>query len=912
MSDDSLSSLSSSSAAASSAEGESSPENGVSNVPAPGPSGQGQTREREEQEEPDDEEQEKKVETKAPKKKQKAAAPVGNQAVADLCAKLNKEEKDFHLVDSFNSHGACIMNQKDRQPDLEQDIVQNVLKAKIADEMIKLGVACPSQRFKKNKGGNFELALTFSALKLAHNVVVSIPKYDESKIQQQLPSSFFMQRKSEDVVPIYYSCRGNSFNNWTALVPVNPEGVFISFFAHSMEHRSAWQKLCEEHAAFSYNMHKSVCVELEKHKNLMKTVHVKQGEMFLTHGGMCFSFTDSSPYVVQTVTYETLESENSRVRIWNNLLKSKGSYDVAKTFDMKQFKFSNVSAILKEECMASVVTALPEDVSWLSKHQPPHAQQQAKAVVVAEVKDDTILNRAAQLHFRVFDPADLQKYVKDVAAATDKRKLKRLHESFKTKVEEAEKADVSASIALFQECENLLKTLCVPPEASMIMTSFNKAKKMHAKLEKACFLKKEKDIQELHDQLINNVQNKLQNSKKTKTKKAKTDTSSTATAPATTVVPVIVKKLPSAALSDYGNEIMSFIDKLPPAKAKLPQVGELNQKIQEFAAAITPHLNDPNFEYDVGPLEMIRVQIESDSPSVAPAVKQKCHTKNGGCGNTVDKLFQADICLSCFKVHLKNKIEDLQNVLSKLKRTNKQQYVDCRPMRKQLAAAYIEVFPEKKSIAPADPTKLATLVKQMLQQFGGKDEIVNNMDEDLDIIQEEEEEENDENEEDDSVVVPDNKVSYESDMDEEDYEDNDDDDDDDDDDEGSYVNKPNANKKRERLDSISKLYEVSHRILQARQRTHIESPLKELFDLHKAAAASKNEEEQIKLLNAAEVILTKLEKLTSVFGITLHYGNKKEQHPFYFITEEEAESKLALLEKNTSGLKGKVEEKKLE
>jgi DNA mismatch repair ATPase MutL len=270
-----------------------------------------------------------------------------------------------------------------------------------------------------------------------------------------------------------------------------------------------------------------------------------------------------------------------------------------------------------------------------------------------------------------------------------------------------------------------------------------------------------------------------------------------------------------------------------------------------------------------------------------------------------------DVCLSCFKIHLKGKVEDVDAMFKSLKKHDTGAYEESADLRARIERAYAEVFPDKKNVAPASPVALAELIKEALRDYSTDDGggIVN-MEEDLDAMEDDEEEDDDEDEEDDSIVESDDVVRFDSDASSSSSSD------DEEAEAGRYESKRNSNKKRERKeesDNDLTVRAVAHRILLARHRTPIESRLNELYELHfKAAAAPASGADQEKLLTAADVKLAELEQLTRVYCIVTTYNNKQHQHPFFFFTEEEAEGKLALLEKMTSGLTGRVEEKKLE
>ena len=267
-------------------------------------------------------------------------------------------------------------------------------------------------------------------------------------------------------------------------------------------------------------------------------------------------------------------------------------------------------------------------------------------------------------------------------------------------------------------------------------------------------------------------------------------------------------------------------------------------------------------------------QKKPTAATAAAAAKVKCSRKAGGCGTEVAELYAENVCLKCFKTHLKEKIGSMDDVGSEIEQE------------------YALVFPSKKKATPADPKKLAALVGAPIVAMESD---INSGDGDDD-----EDDEDDEDEEDDSLVVSDNVVSYASSSSESESESE------------GYDDKVNSDKKRGRSEGGggNKLGEIAHRILLAKARTPIDSRLKELYDLH-AKASTAASEEQNKYLAAADVALEKLETLKSIFVINTVLGKRHLTYPDAFCTFEEAEAKCALLKIQTPGLEGEVEEKTL-
>lgn len=866
--------------------------------------------------------------TVGPRKK---APIVDGKHVALLCSPPPQAAEvsiDFHSPAAITSYGACVMQQAHRNAELEHVIAESVVHANKHVIMSYMGVACPTERFEKGCV-NLQVSSTLEALENARNVVASIPGLAAGEARQ-LPSSFFIPPLAKEEIPMYYSCRGNNIKNWTALVPLNPEGATISFFAHGMEQREAWQKLSEEQSATMYKMSDSMCAELEKHKANMCEVHVKQGEMFITHGGMCFTFHrhpfasaaafGGGGYIIQAITYEMVDPNKRRFNTWRDMLNNKGFFNVRDKFGMEQLSGLAISPILKAADMAARISEdesdAPVAADWLTsapgggvKKQrkkaspappvaapPPAAGGAAQSVVAPAVAGADLLARAQTLNFRVWDKAHEVAF-RTAQESGDKRKAKTGLDRFKIRLEEAEKANVEAMVRKFDECTRMLQELKVPESAPKILKSLVKAKTLYAALEHACFIGKEKKIDELHDQLVHKVKDKLSASPASGgggQKKRKV-------AAAAAAAPAAAKIISGPELAKYAGDMYTFLESLSDVQKKQPQMQQLKFAFDVMFESMSEPKNDnnPDYAYDVGPLDALK---SAPPPQAAAAGATKCHKKNGGCGKTVPSLLD-DVCLLCFKIHLKSKVEDVSAMFKSLKKHDTGAYEESADLRSRIERAYVEVFPEKKNVAPASPLALAALIKEALRLYSTDDDDggIVNMEEDLDAMEDDEEEEDDE--EDDSLVVPNDFVSYESDASSSSSSGDDE----------KYDSKRNSNKKRERKEddeATLTVHAVAHRILLARHRTPIESRLNELYELHFKASTAPNGAAQ--LLTAADVKLTELEQLTRVYCIMTTYNNKQHQHPFFFFTEEEAEGKLALLEKMTSGLTGRVEEKKLE
>ena len=850
----------------------------------------------------------------------KKTPPVDVKHVALLCSPPPpmeaEESRDFHSAAAITSFGACVIQQAERNSALEADIASLVMSAERHATMSYMGVGCPTERFEKGCV-NMHAAVSLAALENARNVVASIPGLAAGDARQ-LPSSFFIPPLAKEKIPMYYSCRGNNIKNWTALVPVNPEGVTISFFAHGMEQREAWQKLSEEQSATMYKMSDSMCNELEKHKANMCEVHVKQGEMFVTHGGMCFrpAFGGGGVgYIIQAVTYEMIDPSKRRCNTWRDMLNNKGFFNVRDKFGMEQLSGLALFPILKAADMAARIetattVASSDEADWLTAAANATKKPRKKSVPALPTPASAgvganLLARASALQFRVWDKTHEATF-RAAQESGDKRKIKAAEDRFKKRLEEAEKANVEAMTRKFEECTCLLQTLKVPESATKILKSLDKAKSMYAALEHACFIGKEKKIDELHDQLVQKVVDKLSAASGGGGGQKKRKVGVPAAASAAAVVSKIIS---GEELSNYATDMYAFLESLSDDQKKQQRMHQLKAAFDiMFDIMSEPkNENNPEFSYDVGPLEALK-SAPSLPPPAAGGGTAKCHKKNGGCGKTVPALFD-DVCISCFKIHLKSKVEDVGAMFKSLKKHDFGAYEESKQLQNRIERAYAEVFPEKKNVAPASPTELAALIKEALRNYSTDDGDIVNMEEDLDAMEEDEVEDDDEDDGDDSIVVSDDVVSFDSDASSlsSGGDDND----------KKYESKRNSNKKRERKEEDADCDDltvraVAHRILLARHRTPIEARLNELYELHFKAAAATAAPAAAQLLNAADVKLTELEQLTRVYCIVTTYNNKQHQHPFFFFTEEEAEGKLALLEKMTSGLTGRVEEKKLE
>ena len=431
-----------------------------------------------------------------------------------------------------------------------------------------------------------------------------------------------------------------------------------------------------------------------------------------------------------------------------------------------------------------------------------------------------------------------------------------------------------------QEIKANVNSLSASEDMKKVNISIEKFKKDYADLTKkisdSCMLEKAKQVEDLHERLITLQERIAEGKGKSKA--------------TTTAVAKQVEWLEGAELEAFGEKVgEALIQKPNPV---------LQAAFDEMLAKISDLMETKEkVIYNVAKLQNIM-----HPPPPMPQAKSasnviKCHRKAGGCGNNVKALYKDQpVCFSCFLIHLKEKSQEVIKTVE-----------ESDPMFDILADEYERVYPSEtvKGKQQADPSKLFELVKQISQEEG-----VIPMEIDLNSNSGNgEDDEDDEDEEDDSIVVDDEEVSYASSAsDEEDEED-------DEEEEEEFDNKRNKHGKRERgapTTTTDALHTIAHRILLARERTPVEARINELFDLHrKASAPGLDKAAKAKLVAAAEVKLDELDALKSVYIIHATFGTRSMVNPFCFYSEEEAEAKCALLEKQTPGLKGRVEEKKL-
>lgn len=782
------------------------------------------------------------------------------------------------------------------------------------DSIVKLGAYYVSH---KNKGKClplFPLSVNKYLLEHARDVVTAC---NNEQGTHQLPSVIFEKTDSR----FMYNARGNGYG-CAFLVPLNAEGANVILFPHvpSDEWRDACQKSNPDGFHLTPALHKHLQKQ-EKH-----TVHVAQGQVLAVDFSMPFGFDKSINYQVHCVMFERPTAQQRRFSTWQDLIEAKGWFDICGKFKMDQMSGKLITSVPLEEVEKAVAVVPVVKADWLTVKPggsekvvkkkkakvattPPPPTGGADASPIAESPTPDVPTKKVVAPTQPPAGAGVGGFAARVSAllpgslkpSTVKLlQSKATYNSKETEKLEKQISDAEAAQDALRAANEHMKEIVeqvpllrVADDMKKLQISIDKLKKdfadLQEKIAKSCMLEKVKQVQDVYERLQALKGKIAEASAGKKGNKPKNSQASS------------VQWLEGTALEEFGIKVGESLAQKPNAA--------LQAAFDEMLAKISEQMEKgEKVIYNVAKLQNI-LTPQAPRPAGGGAQKgkaantaglqggsQKCHRKSGGCGNNVASLYKDQpVCLTCFLVHLKEKSQEVIKTVD-----------EDDPMFDILANEYEKVYPTH--VVPGkqtDPSKLHELVKQISQEEG-----VIPMEIDLNSNSNggDDDDEDDEDEEDDSIVVDDDEVSYASSLEGEDEDEDEEDD--------AYETKRNKHGKRERdtggVGESDKLHTIAHRILLARERTPIEARINELYDLHrKASFSGLDDAAKTKLITAAEVKLDELDALKSVYIIHASFGTKSMVNPFCFYSEEEAEAKCALLEKQTPGLKGRVEEKKL-